>query len=231
MSIVKEDYHQLNPKFSIPLEELEERIGHSFSLNRKKYNLIQSLKDVAYIHQISLLRENELRSLLRSIPLQSDRSVFPYQEAKISFFSVSPHSLAVGQTYVQKDKILNLLSKAPTLFGAYVISGISVVPPLMVYGESPNHKNILAFYMPPLVEKHDSLPVLIDGLHRSIIAHAAGTTISSLHLDRIDAPLHFIPSVAWDSLQFVDAKPPLEKRFQGLNMNYFRDFSYVGIDG
>ncbi|MDP3733893.1 MAG: hypothetical protein Q8R37_01575 [Nanoarchaeota archaeon] len=232
MSRVKNsDYHQLNPKFSIPLKELEERILHIFPRQFEEYKTVRSVKDIAFIHDISLMQESELQALLRSIPLQSDHSIFPYHAANISFPSVSPHFLALGQTYVQKDKLLHFISKTSTLFGKYVTPGISSLPPMMIYGESYDAKNVLAFYLPPLVEKHDGLPVLIDGLHRSVVAHAAGTTISSLHLDRIEAPLHFIPSVAWDSLQYVDVKPPLEERFQGLKMEYFRDFSYVGIDG
>jgi hypothetical protein len=112
----------------------------------------------------------------------------------------------------------------------FFCKGISQLPPLKLYGFNKNREKVIALFIPPIVEHHNEKGVLIDGMHRSYICNCSGSSINGLHIYQIDAPLPFTP-LDWKNINLVDTKPPKEKRYDNLKIQFFRDLSAVGIDG
>ena len=88
----------------------------------------------------------------------------------------------------------------------------------------------MALYIPPLVENCKEKPVLVDGMHRSYLCLAAGTTITAVHLIDVQSPLPFDP-INWRQVNIVQERPLIEERYKNLQKEYYRDLGYVGIDG
>ena len=95
---------------------------------------IIALKDLKEIKKIEVMKESFLERILRNVRLKDGR--YAYRNAEIMNVRISPSKLYVGQTFLQKDKIIRILS-LPRFFKQYglEILGVSKVPPLIVYGK------------------------------------------------------------------------------------------------
>ena len=91
-------------------------------------------------------------------------------------------------------------------------------------------EKVIAFYIPPIIESHYGLDVIIDGIHRSRICSSAGTTINIVRIRDGNIELPFKP-ITWSECEIVKEKPPIDERYHNLRKELFRDLSYVGIDG
>jgi len=89
----------------------------------------------------------------------------------------------------------------------------------------------LAHYVPPIVEKHDSELVLMDGIHRNFIVRRSGTTIESIFIDNVRVPFP-CKALPWKEITIAEQKPEKqEDRFFNLRQELFRNLNFVGIDG
>lgn len=83
--------------------------------------------------------------------------------------------------------------------------------------------------IPPIVEETNEGLCLMDGLHRSMMAHSLGeATIHALHIQNIDPdyPLTSYPN-RWDEIRMYDATPAdrsLKKNYRP-GGHFFRDLS------
>lgn len=222
---------QLNMRFCISREELEDRIEANLHQNFGDYDRIIPAREIAEVEHIAMFRHDVLNALLRRVPLRREGElVFPYEHATFRTYSVEPEALLVGQTFVLEEKLLNIMFNMGQLFSSHVIKGVSKMPPMQIYGMDGQGNKAIAFYLPPIVEKHGENAVILDGIHRSIICSSAGTTISAIHISGITEPLPFDP-ITWDAVRLSKEKPPIGQRYVNLKPENYRDLGYVGIVG
>lgn len=219
----------LNKTFRIPLQELETRVGVSLNGHSHEYDCIVPLRDIVTIDDIRLFKTDALRRLLRGIPLRN-APLQPYADAHIGAYCIDPASVMVGQTFALEEKLLDVIGKLARTLDGYATRGIAKMPPAYVYGTTADGTRALAFYMPPIVERHDNRDMLIDGLHRSYIAYAAGTTISAIRVSGVAVPPPFTP-ITWRDVTMAKTRPPVHERYKNLDISLFRDLGSVGIDG
>lgn len=222
---------KLNERFRIERELIEEQLGVRLDHNFEGYKEVIPLREIVEIEHVGHFRREALESLIRHIPLRREgEKIFPYAEARIENYGIEPKGLMVGQTFVLETKILSIMSNFNKLFEDYVVKGISKMPPVQVYGKDVQGKKVMAFYIPPIVERHEQKNILLDGIHRSMICSSAGTTICPVYVSQVTFPLPFEP-ISWKEVKLMTEKPPIEERYINLQPALFRDLGYVGIDG
>ena len=223
---------KLNKGFEIPREQIEDTIGSRLDGELIDYNTVISLKDICEVHTMTVFRLDVLEKLIRKVPLRTESSdlVYPYEESKIEVYGREPKGFSIGQTFVHSRKLLNIMSDLEgRVFADFVTKGLSKMPPSQIYGKDQDRKKVVALYIPPIIEIQGKA-VLIDGIHRSYICKAAGTTVNAVHISHVSVPLPFNP-ISWKEISVVSEKPPIENRYHGLRRDYFRDFRAIGIDG
>lgn len=226
-------YEKLTLEFDIPLKEIESLIEMPINGDLTGYERIISPRELAEVKGMTFFREDVFQSLIRRIPLRSksEGKIYPYLDSKIEILGSEPKGMNIGQTFILKDKVLSItegLEKG--IFEEFVTKGISKMPPAQIYGLDKQGRKALAFYIPPIVEIHKDRPALIDGIHRSYICRAAGTTIFAVHIYDVAVRLPFDP-LTWKDAKLQDKRPPVEKRYKNLKRELFRDLGAVGIDG
>lgn len=222
---------KLNESFRIESAVLEERLQYSLPVMISEKMPIIPLRDISEIKTAAIMRKDFLEALIKAIPLRSDNSKeFPYGSSAIDVYGVEPKGVEIGQTFVLSSKILGIMSGMTLIFRDFVMKGLSKMPPLIVYGSDLEGNSVTALYVPPVIEHHQAASVLLDGMHRSYICRAAGTTVNAVHIFNVSVPLPF-EKISWDAVSLLDQKPPIEKRYHNLNRLLFRDLGYVGIDG
>lgn len=220
---------KLNLPFDIPLEKIEDTLGMSINGSHNNYTRIIPPRSLAKVHDISLLRNEVVLAMIKNIPLRG-QNIFPYKEAKVKIFRTEPYGFDIGQTFILEGKILGIMQNLEgKLFSGFSTRGISKMPPVKFYGEDTAGEKAIAFYIPPIIE-HASRTALIDGIHRSYICNAAGTTINAVHIYDSASPLPFDP-ITWQEAQLVKEKPEKNKRYINLRTEFFRDLGAIGIDG
>lgn len=221
----------LNTQFRLPRETIEERIHHYLDQEREQYREVVPLRTLRNIEQLTFMTRELLATLLQHIPLRRNGElIFPYQQTIPQVYHLDPQSMQVGQTFLLESKLLDLMNNMRNVFGTYLIKGISHMLPAQVYGTDHTDQKVMALYIPPFVENCKENPVLVDGMHRSYLCLAAGTTITAVHLSHVQSPLPFDP-ISWPEVNIVQERPPIERRYKNLQKEYYRDLSYVGIDG
>ncbi|MBM3234123.1 hypothetical protein FJZ19_03440 [Candidatus Pacearchaeota archaeon] len=221
---------KLNPEFDIPLEQVEGIIKTKVNGDCAGYDRVIPPRALVQVKNIWFLKREVFEALIKHIPLRGFPDVFPYRDAEIDVFDIQPRGFDIGQTFVLERKILDIMQNLEgKLFSRFCTRGISSMPPVQLYGLDADGKKAMAFYIPPIIEIHQ-VPVLIDGVHRSYLCNAAGTTIHAVHVRNVSEQLPF-DSVFWEDCSLVKEKPPREQRYRNLKMDYFRALNAVGIDG
>lgn len=222
---------KLNARIDLPIEELEDRISYRINASFPEHGVVVSPREIESVTKTCIMHHDLLNALIRNIPLRGAPSIKPYSEADVDIALAEPRTFKIGQTFVLKTKVLELMIEMPQrIFDGFCLSGVSAAPPLEMYGIDNQQRPALAFYVPPLLEYHNARPALLDGIHRSYICKGAGTAINAIHLFNIQQPLPY-DSISWHDCELSEEKPPKEERYRNLRTNFFRDLTYVGIDG
>lgn len=230
---------ELNKGFDYPVGQIEEVIGAKINEDfGSDYNRIVPLRSLKEVKGIILFGKELFYRLIRKIPLRNECVIYPYAEAEINIFRRQPEGFHIGQTFIHAKKILSLMENLESrLFASFSNTGLSKMPASKVYGIDQERKKAIAFYIPPIAEvysdnRNGNSVALIDGVHRSYISRAAGTTINTIHINYVslDAPLPFDP-IHWENAKLVEEKPPIKERYVNFRREYFRDLSAMGIDG
>ena len=224
---------KLNPKFDLPLKQLEDAIHAHVNGDFCGYDYVVSPRDLQKVTGLAFFRRDTFESLIRGIPLRTESAekIYPYENARINVFGREPKGLDIGQVFVLRDKLVSIMENLGRgVFAEYVTKGLSKMPPIQIYGLDSEGRKVMAFYIPPIIEIHGDRAVLVDGSHRSYLCGSAGTTINAAHISNVEIPLPFDPQ-SFDKVQIVTEKPPIEQRYQNLRRKYFRDLAAVGIDG
>lgn len=220
---------KLNLPFDIPLEKLQDNLKIILNGDINGYERVIPLRGLAKVHEIVMLRNEVVEALIKNIPLRGQK-IYPYRDSKIKIYRTEPHGFDIGQTFILEGKILGIMQNLEgKLFSGFSTRGISKMPPVKFYGEDCSGEKAIAFYVPPIIE-HQNKIALIDGIHRSYICGAAGTTINAVHIYDPSAELPFNP-ITWRDAVLLKEKPPKDKRYIDLRTEFFRDLGAVGIDG
>ena len=223
----------MNDSFNIKKEELEDIIKYKINPenNHKEYNRIIPLRNIIKIDDLSYAKKEFLESIIKAVPLKDNPDIKPYKKSKIDIYRVQPKGIQIGQTFALTQKTNRLLTNVLNIFNEFHVShGYSKMEPVIIYGKDKEDYPAIAFYIPPIIENHNGNAVLLDGIHRSLICSAAGTTINAVHLSKIDVNLPFEP-MEWNKLKLMDEKPPTIGRYNNLKLDLFRQLTYVGVDG
>lgn len=206
----------LNAPFSIPKEELEEKINSH--IGESTYTHIVPPTHICSIDKIEPLPITLLDALLRKVPLKNT-TTYPYCNATITLKQVDTRKLYTGQTFVLHSKLQR----------TYFLGDTTNLEPQLISGRTPQH-HALAFYLPPIVEHHQDKDIIIDGIHRTYSCFSTQTPLRIIYLEPITTPLPFQP-FQLDKVQVFEEKPPIPTWYQQFQEQYYRDFCAMGLDG
>ena len=217
----------------ICIEAFQGRTGivHHFTMRATK---VVSLRDLFHgsITSVQAMPRAYLDKLLRNVTLEGDKDCRPYKDCEIELARISPSDLVVGQTFVLRSKYQAFLedSDDPLVTDFCIPRSIADRTALIVFGRTCNGEEVLAHYVPPIVEATNGNLLLLDGIHRNYSALQAGMAIESVVLKGVIEPLPF-GTRCWSTIEEVDEKPPPAGRFHDLRREQFRDLKWVGING
>lgn len=218
----------------ISLEEFESRTGLSPIFPSSGVKNVTSLREVDFTSNIVIqaMPRHYLEGLIRSTTLAGDLGTKPYQNCDIRLVSTDPSDLLVGQTFVQRGKYQALLEDFSSHLDnhACVPRGIAKKHAMIIYGQTFDGENVVAHYVPPIIEEINGTRVLLDGTHRNYLIMQVGTTIVSVVVKGVQTPPPF-EARPWSETSAVDEKPALEHRFHNLQPDLYRDLKWIGIDG
>ena len=127
----------------ILIEDFLERTG--FDLNdfsavdpsRVKY--VIGLREMTKIISISVMPKDYLYRLLKKIGIAGSFDEKIYENAKINFAKIDPHTLRLGQKFVYRKNYMAILENFPDLFGYFHVSrGISNLTAFIIFGKDKN---------------------------------------------------------------------------------------------
>lgn len=220
---------KINYEFKIPKEELQDRVNNQLSI-LDDYGKIVPLKNLVHADYVIAMPILELESILKNIPLTSDKNFKSYENSEFKIFRIDPAITKMCQTFVLEEKLLKFQTEFGNLHKPFCFPRLSKMPAHYVSGINSEQEKVTGIYLPPIIEytkDHDA--VLIDGTHRGTIVHEAGTTIEVIGIYNSQLPLPCEP-IPWHK-NIVKEKPPIKERFKNLDERYFKDFGWVGVDG
>lgn len=227
--------------WQIDSEEYLKRLG----LNRKDFEKQLKLPRTEEITKIIPLRE--IREVHSVIPINSELLLYlvkkiqtldgqrPFENSSIRQVVVNSNQLKIGQKYVYRENYQQLLENISDIFRNFLgeWGGLGNLGAYFVFGLNKDGCYSMACYIPPIIEVHNSKPLIMDGIHRNYIGRQTGLTINALIVKNVEVP--FPCSVKnWNRIRIVplNEKPQkLEDRYFDLQKNLFRDLKYLGIDG
>lgn len=220
----------------IEFEEFLERTRLDRNLMYFKSNepihFVIPLKDMREIIALFAMPASYLTELFSSITLVESPKIRVFDDCPIRLMTFDPSQLCLGQKYVYRNKYIAIFENFARIFHGFLITeGISELTPFIVLGKNKEGVVSLAHYIPPIVERHNSTLILMDGIHRNFIVKRCGTTIKSIFIDCVKVPF---PCAArpWEEIELADIKPERqEDRFFNLKPELFRNLEAVGIDG
>ena len=219
---------KLNFGFDIGKKDLDERLKFSTQIPQG-FNVIP-LKRLHEVTGIVPMKREEMEAFIRHIPLVSAKDVLPYKDARISRHMSGPHGLYVPQTFILRSKLISILEGLDNLYNDFCFPSLTKRTSHYVLGRDDRERNVAGVYFPPLVEIIDggNIALLFDGNHRMALCGIGSSSETILIKNSsVEPPYKGIP---WHK-NFVDEKPPLEKRYIQFNKDLLKDFDYVGIDG
>lgn len=229
------------PEWQITAEEYFERINLSVSDFEKnlylpivqKINKILPLRDLKVIQSLVPMRKDMLLYLLRRVSTLNGE--LPFKTADIRMIKADPHYLKIGQKFVYRENYQNLLEKLPNIFSEFLATsgGLSDLGAFFAFGLDENNSYCLACYVPPILEKHKSEIIIMDGIHRNYIIKQTSSTINAILVENVTIP--FPCSIKeWKDIEVISLalKPKnINERYFELQKELFRDLKYLGIDG
>lgn len=203
------------------------------------YRLLQnntSIVPLGALHTVNAIvpmKVSVLEQLLRSV--HTTNGNLPYQNASIRIIKIDPQQLQVGQRYVFREKYQNLIESLPLIFSDFAMNteGIGNLGAYFAQGNTRAGEEVLGCYLPPIIERHGSDLIILDGVHRCFLSRQVGTTPLAVLIDGVSCPF---PSITkdWSQLQILPlAERPavIAERYFSLAPEHFRDVKRLGIDG
>ncbi len=229
----------------IPIREYRQRLGADLQRmlmvqhDTRQDDLVDQvvpLRDIVEIHRITPLKHEFVWRLLQRVSTTDNQ--FPFASCSkmdMNLVSMDPRLLKVGQRFVYREKYTSLLEHVPVLFRGHWLAkgGIHTLGAYSIVGEDKEGETSLAFYLPPIIERHGHDFVLMDGIHRNFICHQHGTTTSALIVNNVSVPFP-CEAMPWSSTNVIpltERPQNVEDRFFGLTPAHMRNLKFLGIDG
>lgn len=195
--------------------------------------LVIPLREIKVVQSIVPINSQLLSYLIKKVKTLDGQ--LPFENAAIRQVRVNPHQLKIGQKYVYRENYQNLLENVNDLFRNFLgeWGGLGSLGAYFVFGLDQSENYSMACYIPPIVEVHNSKPLIMDGIHRNYIARQTGLTINALIVKNVEVPFPCSPK-NWEEINVIplSTKPKeLSERYFDLQKHLFRDLKYLGIDG
>lgn len=229
------------PEWEISFEEYLERIQieprrFKEQLELPKINSLKKvvpLRDMVKINSAIPLKTGFFEKTIRKITTL-DKKEKPFKRSKIKLIKAYPDQLKIGQKFVYRENYTRLLEEMPNIFNKFLIcSGVCDMGAFMFFGFDVQQNNCLAYYIPPIIERHKDELIIMDGIHRNFINKQMGHTLNAILVENVNVPFPCSPH-AWDEIKIIPLKnksKDINERYFDLNKNLFRDLKYLGIDG
>lgn len=166
----------------------------------------------------------ELESRLKETPLLSLPGFYPYRLSQVSLEEIPVIQLHPCSLYVLKS----LLDFTRGLREKFLEKGVDTLrlneeASLIEYSLGGSLKS---FILPPIVEVSEDdggILVIVDGLHRTVVAKEQGLpTITTVVIRDTACPIPAMP-VSWEEIRVFDQVPPTQEkrrfRFRSLQQN------------
>ena len=138
-------------------------------------------RDLKKVITVNIMSTEYLQTILSAITLLGNPDKKVYANTQIKLVDIDPNMLFTGQRFVYRDHYTAIMENVCQLFKGFTVpQGISQWTPYLIIGLDKNHEFVLAHYLPPIIEKHGHIFILLDGIHRCFIARQAGTNIKSI---------------------------------------------------
>lgn len=217
-------------RLNLEIEELEGQLNLP---NIKKITKVLPLRNIKTIRSLIPISSDLLLYLLRRIKTLDNRK--PFEKVKMRMIKLDPHHLKIGQKFVYRENYQKLLEEVPDIFSRFLVTtgGLSDLGAYFVFGVNGDNTYSLACYIPPIVERHGSDLVIMDGIHRNFIAKQIGVSLNAILVENVSLPF---PCAAkeWSEIRVIslEEKPKdINERYFSLKKGLFRDLKYLGIDG
>ena len=199
----------------------------------KNITQILPLRDIKTIESLIPISFEMLCYLIRRIKTLDGR--LPFKDVKMKMVKIDPHQLKIGQKFAYRENYQKLLEEVPGIFNRFLVNtgGLGDLGAFFVFGMDQNNSYSLACYIPPIIEKHGSDLVVMDGIHRNYIAKQTGIALNAIILENVSLPFP-CSAKEWSELQVISltTKPKdINDRYFDLQKGLFRDLKYLGIDG
>jgi len=191
------------------------------------------LKSIELVQSVIPINSDMLLYLIRRIKTLDGQ--LPFQNSRIHQVIFNPNQLKIGQKYVYRENYQNLLENVSGIFHKFLgeWGGLGNLGAYFVFGLDAESRYSMACYLPPVIEIHESKPLIMDGIHRNYIGRQTGLTINALTVKNIGVSFPCSPK-KWSAIKVIplnDKPKNLEDRYFDLNKGLFRDLKYLGIDG
>ena len=201
--------------------------------NVENISQIIPLRDIEKVVSLIPINLKMLTYMLKLTKTLDKR--MPFTGINLKMVRIDPHHVKIGQKFVYREKYQNLMENIPNLFNQFLVSpgGLSGLGAFFVFGYNGNGAYSLACYLPPIIEKHGSDLLVMDGIHRNYIAKQAGLALNAILVENVNLPFP-CSSRDWSDVEIIPnhEKPKeLRDRYFDLEEGLFRDLKYLGIDG
>lgn len=179
---------------------------------------------------LSFTPENRLIEQLRHTTMLNDKTIRPYERAKISIENIPISEVLPTQLYVLKEhletqktvrsKLLEHDCDTLRMRGSILLKNAGMVVGMM----------------PPIIEDDPEFGLcLLDGTHRTVMAKRMGEKVMSfIHISGVlpERPMIAFPN-QWDEIVEYDeipqdkSKKKLYRNLPGNKYDYYRDFSEI----
>lgn len=228
-------------KWKITRDEYLSRLG----LNAKEFDSmlyaprpddlrsVVPLRNIARIDSLLPMRREMLVFLLRRV--RTLDGGLPFANVDARMFKMDPRNLLIGQRFVYREVYQRMVENVPDFFKEFLITGngLADLGASFVFGESTDGEYSMSCYIPPIIEQHGEIKIVMDGVHRNYVAMQTGKTPNAILVTGVELPFPCVPTT-WDSARVISLAEKPEKtedRFFELNKGLFRDLKHMGIDG
>jgi len=194
------------------------RFDSQRNLSNKKCNL----------EIVRLFSWDMLEQTLRAAPLQGDKSMRPYKNARLSSCVLPIAALTPMSLYVNQTRLSEVLELRDAFMNTFCLE-LSDLPGLLEYKYNSDKIQRLA---PPLVETytetarpgHPLLHGLVDGLHRCYVARDLGLSkVRAIVVSNVHYPLVPLPA-SWAEVVACSDKPDVKRHYR---LRTEQDFPYA----
>lgn len=157
----------------------------------------------------------EIQQELREAPILGEPAFCPYRQAEIGLVSVSVRDLCPCALYVLNDGLTNVRETTRQLLelGVDIFNLSSDRTSLWLEEDGAEDEG--RTLTPPLIEVSEddgNAMVIVDGLHRIVIARESGLeTITVIRIRGSAAPIPSLP-VPWEAVKKLDSVPPSDQK-------------------